>query len=153
MDKGELGVTTIAYREGVVAGDTGSAMGYALTNDAIKVARGVGGAVHGCSGAGACCSEYLEWVKSGYRGNPPMPEMDGESSTFIILKSERVGSVEIISARGTERYETAYFAIGAGAEVALGAMHAGADAEGAVNAAIAHSTCTSGRVISVKLED
>ena len=147
-------MTTIAYRDGVMAADTGVWMGGACLTGAVKIAKGADGCLHGVAGhAGACC-DYLEWVKNGERGDAPQPERANEESTFIALcVNVQAGTIRLLTAYGVEHLDgVPYVSIGSGAAAALGAMFAGADAEQAIRAAMAHTEGARGDVICVCAE-
>jgi hypothetical protein len=147
-------MTVVAYRDGVMASDSGAWMGDASHGWAEKLARGMGGALYGVAGRAAQCEEFLAWVRAGERGEHPTPAPTDNGSSFIVLVSQRDGTVEVITAHGRERYRDApYFAIGAGAPTAFGALHAGATAEGAIAAAIEHGSNAHGSIRSIRREE
>lgn len=144
-------MTTIAYRAGVMASDSGAWIGDASHGWAVKLAKGVDGSLHGVSGNAAQCSAYLEWVKSGYRGDEPRADTEPDSrSSFIVLIAPPMGPLRLRTARGDEVYEAPYFSIGAGAPTAYGALFMGATAEQAIEAAKEHASGAFGHVQSIR---
>jgi hypothetical protein len=145
-------MTTIVYRDGVMAADSGSWAGDASHGWAEKVVRGVDDVLYGCAGDAAEAEGFLAWVRSGYRGEPPKPEYsaDKKESSFIVLIARPGERVGLRSGGGEERYEAPYYAIGAGASVAFGALFMGATAEQAIEAAKEHGIGAFGRVRTVK---
>ncbi|MBO3760368.1 hypothetical protein [Ciceribacter sp. L1K22] len=149
-------MTTIAYRDGVMASDTGVWISGAAMPWAEKLIRGGSGTLYGCAGNGAHVAAVLQWVREsdGFglsslpRGTPT--GNDGESSSVVILIVPPDGPLRLATAYGDEIYpDVPYFAIGAGAATALGALHAGATARGAIEAALMHSDGTHGEVRSI----
>lgn len=140
-DDGVLVMTTVAYRDGVMASDSGAWVSGATVTGVVKVARGSDGTLHGVSGlAGPCCS-YIEWVRNDGRAEympRPLPRND-EEGTFIALVAAEGKPLVVRTARGDEFYDMPYLSIGSGAVGALCAMHAGATATDAIEAAIAHA--------------
>jgi hypothetical protein len=67
-----------------------------------------------------------------------------------VLAARPAGHIELIGARGIERYMAPYFALGAGAAVAYGALFMGATAEQAIEAAKEHGDGAHGPVQSVR---
>jgi hypothetical protein len=65
---------------------------------------------------------------------------------MIALVAEPSGPVMIYTARGVEKYDMPYFALGAGNVGALCAMHVGASAEQAIAACVEHANGASGHV-------
>lgn len=133
-------MTTIAYRNGVLAADSGVWIGEAALPFARKLAKGKSGTLYGVSGSAAEGAKFIAWVEAGEIGDCPRGEaIEGDRSSFIAIAVAATGQVRLIVARGDEIYEAPYFAIGAGNVGALCALYAGADAIGAVEAAIAHA--------------
>ncbi len=143
-------MTTIAYRSGIMAADSGSWAGEASHGWANKLARGPDGILYGVAGNAPECMGFLEWVRGGYVGVQPRPRpQEKDESSFIILAVAPAGQIRVISAHGEERYDAPYYAIGAGAQVAFGALFCGASAEDAIEAAKEHGTGAFGPVRSI----
>lgn len=142
-------MTTIAYRDGIMASDSGSWNGDACHGWARKLARGADGVLHGVLGNAAMCCAYLAWVDAGCQGEPPpnRSEEDGKASAYAVVCALPNGDIRYLTADGPELIVGApYYAEGAGAEVALGALFAGATAEQAIEAAKEHGPGAFGRV-------
>lgn len=140
-------MTTVAYRNGVIAGDTqvigGNAVG-AVT--VTKIARRKkDGALCGASGYLSFVQAFHTWFIAGERGK--FPTFHEGDRAFIAIKGK---PIEMFESVGSFEYEPKYLAIGSGMEFALGAMHAGATAEQAVAAAIAHDPGTGGEVMVLR---
>lgn len=143
-------MTTIAYRDGVMASDSGSWMGDACHGWARKLAKGPDGTLYGVSGNAAQCTTFLDWVDAGCIGDAPNAEArDNDVSSFIVLAAPVKGAIRIITSRGDEKYDVPYFSIGAGAATAFGALWAGASAEDAIEATKEHGSNAFGRVQTI----
>ncbi len=144
-------MTTIAYRDGVIAADTGCGYGASTHAFAVKIAAGHDGSLHGVCGKYAEAFEYLKWVKDGMNGDAPKTRItDNEDYAFEVLMVDAEGNIHDIEGRGTVSIGQApYYAVGAGAAAALAAMFCGASAELAVYAAIEHGDHTFGKVITM----
>lgn len=140
-------MTTIAYRDGVMAADSGVWFGDGLAPWARKIVRDAEGTLYGVAGNAGQASDFIEWVLAGSVGEPPAAEkQDDGVSSFIVMKVTRGGPVRILTAYGCEVYAAPYFSIGAGNVAALGAMFCGASAQRAIEAAIAHASGAIGPV-------
>lgn len=137
-------MTTIAYRDGVMAADSGvwnSNIGY---RTAIKIAVGPDGSLHGVTGSAGDALSYLRWVESGMDGSIPKPEVtnreEGRSAFNALVVPPTGDIIRIWTAFGWEdHHAAAFFALGAGSEIAVGAMAAGASAERAIEIVAEHS--------------
>lgn len=148
-------MTTIAYRNGIMAADSGNWYGSAVHPWTRKVARGPDGTLYGASGNAAECASFMAWVDGGCLGDRPKAKEVGADdearSSFSVLVASPDGCLSLVTARGAELYPGApYMAIGAGAETAFGALYMGATAEQAVEATIMHGNGAVGPVQSVR---
>jgi len=146
-------VTVIVYRDGIMAADSGAFNTSTKCSHANKIARGRDGSLYGVTGNSAEGETYLRWVRSGMEGEPPVirrtKEADSEDA-FHVLRVRPGCDPERLTGYGVETWEGApYAAMGSAADVALGALHAGATAEAAVLAAIEHSQWAHGPVRSL----
>ena len=137
-------MTTIAYRDGIIAGDSGSENSNVMYRGAIKVVRGQDGSLHGVTGSAPDASVYIRWVLDGMEGDAPRPEATNRQdglSAFIAIVVPPVGNmIRLWTAYGWEdHHDVPFMAIGAGSEMAIGAMAAGATAEQAVSIVAMHS--------------
>jgi hypothetical protein len=64
-------MTTIAYRDGVIASDTGMTVAGVKIGTVRKIARNQKGDLCGGAGSATFVSEFLHWFKNGERGAPP----------------------------------------------------------------------------------
>lgn len=150
-------MTVIAYRNGVLAADSQLSDG-----DGNKIAncfkiKKVKGWLLGAAGDFAPTEAFMakfdpqsilkkQYVPI-YAGAP----RDGEEfESMVVSPSGRIYEVSTSGIFGPIK-SYGYYAIGCGSLIAFGAMAAGADAVGAVKAAIRHSTSCGGRVQKIKL--
>ena len=149
-------MTTIAYRDGIMASDSGSWAGEARHGWARKLARGPDGTLYGCAGNAAQADGFLKWVDAGCQGDHPKADregQDGRESSFIVLAVTPGGPIRLITARGEECYTDApYYAIGAASATAFGALFMGATAEQALKAASEHGSGAFGKIKTVNFE-
>lgn len=145
-------MTVIAYRDGVMAADTGGWRGNAVMPWFRKIARGPDGTLYGGAGSAARLCEFISWVDDFCLGEMPLPRAEGDGrSDMSILIARPDGSLEILSHEGREvLVDAPYAAIGSSAEVCLGAMYAGADPETAVAAALVHGCGAAGQIRVVR---
>lgn len=144
-------MTTIAYRDGVLAADTIMCMGGTLIGSTVKIARRMDGAMAGSAGGATYNAAFSLWFLDGEIGPPPKAEQDDHSfDRGVIFRAD--GTLEVFEPRGRFSATAPYFAFGSGKELALGAMFAGADAVTAVRAAIAHDPHTGGDITVLKRE-
>lgn len=147
-------MTTIAYRDGMIAADTATHWGGGVMQyDAHKIARNDAGDLAGAAGHNAAPYQFLEWFKGGEKGGRPEAgkDEDGNSNlSGIIVRTD--GSIWLYDSDGVEQLYSEYVAIGSGKAVALGALYAGADAATAVMAAITHDSVTGGETETLEHE-
>jgi hypothetical protein len=145
-------MTTIAYRDGVLAADTGVATeGGSRVGSMVKIVRGPTGNLGGASGTAGYSEAFKRWVLGGEQEPPPEPK--SEERYFdkgAVFHAD--GKIDIHEPGGRFIVAAPYYAFGSGSPEALGAMFAGADAETAVRAAIAHDTGTHGSVTVLRHE-
>lgn len=137
-------MTTIAYRDGVIAADGASFRGQTRIDGMVKVARGPEGRLGGACGHAGFMTGWLDWI-AGRCSAPPEPKMtqDTADAGLIVYPD---GRIELHEADGVFSIATPYYAMGCGRDQALGAMFTGATAEVAIKAAIAHDAYTGGEV-------
>jgi hypothetical protein len=146
-------MTTIAYRDGVMAADSGAWAGDAAHGWARKLAKGPDGTLYGTAGNAAEATTFLDWVEGGCVGARPAAVREGEDgkdSSFIVLAAPPTGRLILITARGEEKYDAPYYAVGGAAACAFGALFAGASAETAIEAAKEHGSSAFGRVQTIR---
>lgn len=152
-------MTIIAYRDGIMAADTAVTQDHMIVAHRKKVHKTAHGVLVGCAGRTSYSQAVLEAVEA-------MPLNDvrtGEILTILAGAGDDGASALIVHPNGavytacqkTGRLiliEAPYYAIGAGAEVAIGAMAVGATAVQAAAAAVKHSHYCGGAVDSMPLD-
>lgn len=131
-------MTTIAYRNGVMAGDS-RAFGFDKypVGQKTKVYRLPDGGLFGISAAKTgVVKRVREWIEDGTRPeNKPSPWCEEDDFQAIIVRPD--GKCVLVSENflPSDPVEAEFYAIGSGKELALGAMAAGLDAPAAVRVA------------------
>ena len=141
-------MTTIAYREGMIASDSQVTSGNVFDCTSEKIARNERGDIAGASGCLVFSQAFLDWFQGGEKGE--LPKCPDEAEAFIV-RNAAPERVECFDNRGQCVVSAPYYAVGSGKRVALGAMAFGADAIQAVNCAIKHDIYTGGTVDTLKL--
>jgi len=137
-------MTTIAYRDGVLAADT--LLNAIAGHDRVTKLKRRGNAVYGVAGVLVDCEALADWY-FGPRNAPPKYFLIGDerpSAQIIVIHDD--GKVYSSGWGGHAVEVTSYVAIGSGSEYAVGAMYMGADAIHAVQAAMRHDTDTGGEI-------
>lgn len=141
-------MTTIAYRDGVIAADSQVTSGNVFDCTSEKIAQNERGDIAGAAGCFVFIQAFLAWFKGGEKGD--LPKCPDEAEAFIV-RNAAPERVECFDDRGHCVVSAPYYAVGSGKRVALGAMAFGADALQAVNCAIKHDIYTGGTVDTLKL--
>lgn len=143
-------MTTITYRDGVMASDSGVWHGDACHGWARKLAKGPDGTLYGVTGNAAQCGGYLAWVDAGCVGDQPVADQEAnDTSSFCVMVATPGQPIRYRTSRGDEVFDAPYFAIGPGAVAAYGAMFVGADAATTIEAAKEHASGAFGRVQTI----
>lgn len=126
-------MTTIAFRDRVLAADTGlSRSGNIFGGAVVKIVQRPDGRLAGAVGSAGYAGRFLEWAKAG--GDlaiaPPAKEDQQTYDTGFIVEMD--GSLTIFEPSGSFRCSPPFYAFGSGKEIAMGAMAMGADAQRAV---------------------
>lgn len=137
-------MTTIAYRDGVLAADTLTTANGIRCGHHVKIHR-FGRLLTGYCGRSSNYEAFRSWVKAGAEGK----FTSAEGNVFIVTPD----GVAIVWGDGDYpwRETGAMWALGSGEQLALGAMAAGATAEEAIHAAIAWDTGSGGPVTAIRL--
>lgn len=127
-------MTVICFRAGQMAADSSCFVDDTAIHGMKKVHR-IGGGLVGCAGNVASIDAFVRWLRDGaIDGDYPLME---SLEAIVVDPRGRVSAYDDNSAEPIE-VRAPYCAIGSGRDFALGALHAGADARGAVRAAIKH---------------
>lgn len=148
-------MTTIAYRDGVMASDSLVAdnRGTSFKVKYPKIAMDSSGNLYGVAGDyGAGCKVIDAIARQKQDGGSVVLPIPDREDRFEILIAYTDGRVRILTPTGEEIFDGCeYMAIGTGDKVALGAMFAGAGAVKAVYASIVHDTGTGGNVDAIEM--
>lgn len=144
-------MTTIAYRQDVLAADTQITCGGTIDGWVQKAFR-KGALLYATSGCSGLAGDFVSWVAGGMNGDAPSlrgEKDEGGAHGYLFPGGDRV----------VWRYNNVwathhapFFAYGSGAEIALGAMLHGASAEDAVRAAAQRDTSTGGEITVLRRE-
>jgi len=145
-------MTTIAYRDGRMAADSGLIGHGTIEGSFQKIMRveHAGNVIlMGVAGFAAHASLFFDWIQDGSNPKPEIEKDDG----FDGLVVRRVG--DQVTLWFYDRFligldvQAGYVSIGSGRDHALGALHHGADALQAVQAAIDHDTGSVGPIVEI----
>jgi ATP-dependent protease HslVU (ClpYQ) peptidase subunit len=140
-------VTTIVYRDGVLAADTRVSFSDWIKPERLcKIERLPGGRLFAAAGDHAIWGKLLRWFRDPHGERPEIPDCDA----LVVLPD---GTVEYYCGAGFRLIQGPFVAIGSGSPVALGALYAGADAEQAVRIAMRVDPYTGGEVDVARLPD
>ncbi len=151
-------MTTIAYRDGILAVDRMATFGdiKESTDHKLEVFRRPYSAV-AIAGTLALGIAFFDWCREGRQGKfelDPWTNPDKEYVTALIVTRINASNCKVEYHTGNQSIEwpsDRYRAIGNGAEFAMGAMHHGATAVEAVQAAIEHSVYSGYGVVWVDI--
>lgn len=139
-------MTTIAYRDGVIASDSRAGRGnFVLPGIEPKLRRMKDGSLAGICGDAALGFRLLDWLEgSGPGGRPDtFQTADYWCSVLVVEKS---GNATLYEGNGYSVVPGPFYAMGSGMAPALGAMHMGANAERAVEIAAQCDPWTGGPI-------
>lgn len=140
-------MTTVAYRDGILAADTQITYGATLLQGSYqKIHKLSNGALYGFCGsleAGEFMRRHLIQVGKG-KGHLEDIDLRDENYEAIIVQPD--GKTYFFEKRIWSRLKLPYVAMGTGKEHAFGAMFVGASAKQAVKAAIKLDPNTGGKV-------
>lgn len=153
-------MTTITYRDGVMASDTlivadTDAMGYC-----DKVFK-INGYLVGLAGSKRFVTSFLSWAQKSFETDRPLPEMPFWAEHSKDHQDGLWGYV-VTPDRAIFRYETQglpylveseYVACGSGREYAMGAMACGKSPKEAVEVAMLFDRGSGGEIRSISLND
>lgn len=150
-------MTTIAYRDGVLAADTRLGAGSMRTGRMIKAVALSGGGMAAACGRAVYIRAFLDYALSlpfgmidGIHVPPEAASADGDEGLIVATD----GQVTLFE-EGFGRFvlDAPFYATGSGARFAMGAMQVGADAIRAIEAAIALDANSGGDITVVRLRE
>ncbi len=140
-------MTTIAFRENVMAADSAVWLDDLFTHRTRKIFRLKDGSVAGFCGALNDALALIRWLD----GNKDEKVNWSEATILVATPSGRMLMYD--AEKPVVIRKTKYIAIGTGSAVALGAMFCGGSAVDAVAAACEHDARTKGPVFSMKVNE
>lgn len=140
-------MTTIAFKDGVLAADTLLTADGIVAGHAAKIWRH-GMLLLGGAGSTIWTEKFRTWVDGGLQGDQPMTKDEG--NWFVI---EPTGRTVVWCDDGPFIERCPYWALGSGMNIALGAMAAGASAERAVEIACEWDTSSGPPLTVLRLGD
>ncbi|MFC3072354.1 hypothetical protein [Shinella pollutisoli] len=142
-------MTTVAYRDGVLAADSRFMVnGWKQPHPAKKLFRMKDGAVCAVTGDYAISVEFVRWL-DGDRAQPA-PQL-GDMGRVIHMAKD--GTLTIYEMSGSFEVSCEFTAFGSGSPAAQAAMYMGADAIKAVEIAALLDDATGGNVCHMKCEE
>ena len=141
-------MTIIAYKDGIMAADTQTFSGDIRGAQTVKIVA-AGGRLYGASGDAGPSQAWRLAMLEGRDTTDLLPDKDKRNFTILEAGPDGVWQTDW-SGRSREPDAAA---IGAGWEIALGAMHAGASAEDAVRICIAACVWCGGDVTVLRLPE
>ena len=128
-------MSTIAYRDGSIAGDTLCCSGWVRSGRVeAKITRGPSGVLAGAVGSATFAEKLLRWARLGRQGDPPKGEDTADRcDRGVVIEAD--GRITVYEGDGSFTLDAPFFAMGSGRELALGAMAMGASAERAIEVA------------------
>ena len=136
-------MTTIAYRDGVLAADTQTTSGERNDGHDVKIAKR-GCILAAAAGSSAMCRLFMDWFRSGMKGDAPSMK-NGDFTGWGMLFYER-DRIAMLNEAGWETRRAEIYTNGSGGDLALGAMAAGASPPEAVRIAMRYDIHTGGDV-------
>jgi len=145
-------MTTIAYKNGVLAFDSRVTTGSALTGATIKAKQFKNVMAAGCGDVQAVHA-FLDWVEAGYKQEEKskfaidvLAAMEGMEFEGILIDRKTRKLYFFGNAFYPFEITAPFYAIGSGSHFAMGAMAMGASAHKAVKVASTLDTATGGQV-------
>lgn len=138
-------MTTIAYRDGVIAADSLVCAGPMRAGSVTKVGRSASGHLGGAAGSMDNAAAFVAWLMSGAEG-----ELPPRSADFDGLLVNPSGDVFYVGEKGGPvAVSGPFFAIGSGERFAVAAMEMGATAMRAVEVAVKYDVNSAAPIISL----
>ena len=143
-------MTTIAYRNGILAADTAAYVNNGsvrVPGRSKKLYRLKDGSIAAGAGSRKDIEGMIRWLEGGDE-----PSKDNDAYLLHIKPDRSITYYEGAHVRDVET-DCPFYALGSGAATALGAMYAGAGAYGAIEAAIAVDPYTNGEIDTMTLHE
>lgn len=115
-----------------------------------KIHKSKDGYLLGAAGSFGAISMFFDWFDDDDEDKPPLESLKVESLDAIIINP--MGKIALLDSGGWPMdIKAPFYSLGSGADIALGAMAAGADAVEAVRIAIKYNTTCGGAIQKLKL--
>lgn len=137
-------MSTIAYRDGIIAADTLCVRNGTRTGSFTKIARHANGTLGGAVGSLIFGSAFLKWVCEGTGDPPPREKDDGYYDAGLLIRPD--GIIEVFEFKGQAIIRAPYYALGSGSEFAFASMFRGDSAAVAIATAIHFDIHSGGEV-------
>lgn len=150
-------MTTIAYRNSIMAADSLATGGEIRRGAAVKMCRLADGTVVGVSGSHGILGRVAIWFEEAIRKGARQPEFEDfpklpERCEAYGIAARPDGSVCLFAADGICQWvDTDFVATGSGNELAMGAMAMGASAREAVAVAAQFDVYTGGKIATLSV--
>lgn len=146
-------MTTIAYRDGVLAADGRSvgANDVILGDNTIKVWTLPNGFLVGGSGTRSVIFRYRDWMASREGARPSLRDGDKDNNRSMIIEIMPNGTIYMHEDEYIHDLTEPFVAIGSGREAAMAAMHMGAGAEEAIRIACKTNPWSGGVIHKVQI--
>lgn len=155
-------MTTVAYRDGVIAADTGVSIGAIRIGTYHKIVRHRDGGLAGICGGAPFAAKFLKWVRTNeeididdlpsFHDNGNGNGNGDEMERGILILPANPQLVWVYEPKGWFDLACPYYAMGAGREISMGVMWKDGSAIEAVRACIAHDSDTFGLVESLTFD-
>lgn len=144
-------MTTIVYKDGILAGDTQISSGNCLKELVETKVFKVRDYLVGIAGTYAYTKDLLNWVISDFAPDKrPQLLYDNDTINAIVVKDTgEVGVIEGFRDVCWLSKKNKFTVIGAGGDIAIGAMEMGATAVEAIKIVSKHNSSTNSKVTSV----
>jgi len=129
-------MTSIAYRSGILAADSGCWVDSVLISRVNKIQRSPNGELATGTGPSFIVEEFKRWCWDGCQGRfQPPPHEPDDGFTGLVIDSKGMAWLYDLHGNSTQCKYEPYLAIGYGQEFMLGAMACGRSAQQAVELA------------------
>lgn len=144
-------MTTICYKDGMLAADRLVTMNGIVCGTSDKIMRSPFGHLFGAAGDVDSVETFKAWVNGGCVDDPPSIDKADSVAAILIFPDGRVrtwyGSPVLVN------IDAKFHALGSGCEIAIGAMAMGADARQALEIASQYDTRSGGGIDVLRLGD
>lgn len=141
-------MTTVAYRDGVLAADTLFTANGMRDHYSAKAWR-IGRVLAAATGNSARIARFRAWAAGGLKGPSPYEDASDGGNGLVVAPGQ---PLLLAGSAGLTPIHAEFYAIGSGEDFALGAMEMGATAHEAVVVAARRDTATGGAIIVLELE-